>query len=277
MNYHELESKQILQDLIQKYGSKGLKVSFEDEGITLNELLRVKDICSQLNTHLNLKIGGVEAVRDLKDAMAVGVSKIVAPMVESSFALAKFVNSFKKYVEPYLSECPLLGINIETQQAIENLDQILSAKEAKNISTFTIGRCDLVFSLGKDRTFINDDEVFAVVEKALKKIKKCGFQTVMGGAISIDSIPFIEKLYFEGILDFIETRYVIFDLKDTINQLNEALDYSARFEIEILKGRYSFYQPFLASDIERVKMIEKRLTSSKQLSEVDEYCISNRG
>ena len=42
---------------------------------------------------LYLKIGGAEAIRDIKDALELGVDGLVAPMIESSFGLVKFLNA----------------------------------------------------------------------------------------------------------------------------------------------------------------------------------------
>jgi hypothetical protein len=42
---------------------------------------------------LYLKIGGVEALRDIKDALDLGVDGLIAPMVESPFGVVKFVSA----------------------------------------------------------------------------------------------------------------------------------------------------------------------------------------
>ena len=52
--------------------------------------------CS-LNIDLSVKIGGCEAKRDIVDCIHVNCDSIVAPMIESNFALTKFLQSLKVY------------------------------------------------------------------------------------------------------------------------------------------------------------------------------------
>ena len=84
MNAREFKCVSILTDLIENEGLVGVKTSFEDEGALFNETIRLKEICNQANTKLTLKIGGPEAIRDLKDSSIIGVRGIVAPMIESA-------------------------------------------------------------------------------------------------------------------------------------------------------------------------------------------------
>ena len=93
MNNREFECVRILTDLVENYGLVGIKTSFEDEGASFNEVLRLKEICNQSKTKVTLKIGGPEAIRDIKDSMIIGVKGLVAPMVESEFGLTKFINA----------------------------------------------------------------------------------------------------------------------------------------------------------------------------------------
>jgi hypothetical protein len=95
MNKMELSSTALLKDLVENNGVIGIKTSFEDEGASLNEVIRLKELCNQAGTKLLLKIAGAEAKRDLVDSQIIGVKGIVAPMIESAFALDKFVKSAK--------------------------------------------------------------------------------------------------------------------------------------------------------------------------------------
>ena len=74
MNSYEIKMVNILTDLVDNNGVIGIKTSFEDEGATFNEVIRLKEICNQTNTKLNLKIGGPEAIRDIKDSTIIGFS-----------------------------------------------------------------------------------------------------------------------------------------------------------------------------------------------------------
>jgi dTDP-glucose 4,6-dehydratase len=56
MNKREFKCTEILTDLIENEGLVGIKTSFEDEGATFNEVLRLKEICTQANVKVTLKI-----------------------------------------------------------------------------------------------------------------------------------------------------------------------------------------------------------------------------
>ena len=45
-----------------------------------------------------LKIGGVEAITDIYNALALGVKGIIAPMAETAFAANKFLNAIKTFI-----------------------------------------------------------------------------------------------------------------------------------------------------------------------------------
>jgi hypothetical protein len=98
MNTREFKCVKILTDLIENEGLIGIKTSFEDEGALFNETVRLKEVCNQAKTKITLKIGGPEAIRDLKDSSIIGVKGLVAPMVESEFGLKKFIQATRTYI-----------------------------------------------------------------------------------------------------------------------------------------------------------------------------------
>ena len=125
MNSREFKCVKILTDLIENEGLIGIKTSFEDEGALFNETIRLKEICNQANTKLTLKIGGPEAIRDIKDSSIIGVKGLVAPMIESEFGLKKFIQSVNTHIPQDLLSTINLNINIETITAISNIEKIL--------------------------------------------------------------------------------------------------------------------------------------------------------
>ena len=141
--------KQLLEQLLilkEVYNVTGIKAEFEAEGSTYNDLVRLRRLTDKAGLNLILKIGGVEAVRDIKDSIELGVDGIVAPMVETAFGVKKFLSAYKSI---YRDNRIKLAINIETRNAIEELDDILDyegdikklgkntgADKQKNKSTF---------------------------------------------------------------------------------------------------------------------------------------------
>ena len=99
-NQNELLNE--LKNLKTEYDVCGIKSSFEDEGVIFNELIKLKELCISSNIDLNIKIGGCEAISDINNCLLLNVNGIVAPMVESSFALEKFIVSVNNNLTPQL-------------------------------------------------------------------------------------------------------------------------------------------------------------------------------
>ena len=69
----------------------GIKQSLEDEGASFNDIKIMKKITSVAKVDLNVKIGGCEAKNDIFICKKIKTNSIVAPMVESEYALRKFI------------------------------------------------------------------------------------------------------------------------------------------------------------------------------------------
>lgn len=82
--------------LRDEYNLQGVKAEFEAEGSSFRDLMRLRRLTSKAGVKLFLKIAGVEANRDIKDALEIDVDGIIAPMVESRFGAKKFFDSIQK-------------------------------------------------------------------------------------------------------------------------------------------------------------------------------------
>lgn len=262
MNSYEKEMSNILFDLVDNRGTIGIKTSFEDEGATFNEVLRLKEVCNQSGTKINLKIGGPEAKRDLKDAMIIGVKGIVAPMVESQFGLDKFVQAVDNVVIDQKTKQSLnLAINVETITAVSNLDSILQSEYANSLYGITIGRVDLIGSMGIARQDINSKKVCEIVAASFEKIKKAGLKTMMGGGLDRGSKDFVSSLQKQGLIDRVETRYVMFDASVCLNDFESNLRQAQMFELNWLKNKAETYGHMSSSERNRMLMIKERLSN----------------
>jgi len=262
MNTREFKCVNILTDLIENEGLIGIKTSFEDEGAMFNETVRLKEICNQAKTKLTLKIGGPEAVRDIKDSLIIGVKGLVAPMVESAFGLKKFIQSAKTYISEDTLSSIQLNINVETITAISNVQKMLDLSEANSLYGITIGRVDLVSSMGKDRGYVNSDEIYSLVHDVFVKVKEKGLKLCLGGAVSIDSLSFLKRLHSDGLLDKFETRYAIYDPSIALKNLSRALSKGQIFEYEWLQCKHEYYSSLANQDIKRIQMIQDRINQS---------------
>ena len=79
--------------LLKDIGVTGIKQSFEDEGVLLGDVVKMRRLCDIVNIKLSVKIGGCEAITDFINCLNIGADSIVAPMIESEFGLQKFVES----------------------------------------------------------------------------------------------------------------------------------------------------------------------------------------
>lgn len=262
MNSSEFNCVKILIDMIENHGLVGIKTSFEDEGASFNETIRLKEICNQAKTKITLKIGGPEAIRDLKDSIVIGVKGIVAPMVESAFGLKKFVNAAETHIPKDVLNSVQLNVNLESVSAINSIDEIFSTKEIEKLNGITVGRVDLVSSLNKNREYVNDEKILKMVRKVFIKTKEKNLKCCIGGAVSTDSFSFLKNLHSEGLLDKFETRYIMFDPSIALKNLPKALSKAQEFEYEWLVNKKNYYLSFANQDDKRIEMIQSRFKKS---------------
>ena len=215
--------KKELNNLLKK-GVVGIKQSFEDEGVLFDDVVKMKRICDSVGAYVSVKIGGCEAVSDINNCLMLDVNGIVAPMVESEFALQKFVEAVIVNIDISKREKMNFYINVESKTAYENLDKILSSPSSKLLTGIVIGRSDLTKSFGYGKQDVVSNEMCEVVTDILKQCKNYGFKTLMGGNIGTSSIEFIKKLYNKKLLNNIETRNIIIDLEKVKINIDEPLD-----------------------------------------------------
>ena len=194
-----------LRELVKDHHLAGVKCEFEAEGSTFFDVVRLRDLCSSANTHLDLKIGGAEAKRDVLDAMVLGVDGLIAPMIETEFAVFKF----RKLVESIYKEKggrPRIAINVETKTALERLDAILEKADGF-IDQVTFGRTDLSASYFDKAITPDSDFILDTIVERAAAIKKKGLRVTMGGSISVRTVQKLaERGYFARAIDQIETR-----------------------------------------------------------------------
>ncbi len=163
MNNRERKIVDLLKELKEDYQLKGIKTEFEAEGVELDELFRLKDVTSKAGVDITLKIGGCEGATGIKVSKMLGVSRIIAPMIESPFALQKFVHCVKTYYsEEELADVGL-GINIETITGYNQLDGMLAIPEFASLEDVVVARADMSGSLGKSFVdFMDSDELLTI-------------------------------------------------------------------------------------------------------------------
>lgn len=214
---------------LKSIGVVAIKQSFEDEGASFKDIEIMRLITKAARVNLNVKIGGCEAKNDIFFCKKIKADSIVGPMVESEYALNKFVHSANIGIKTNLL------INIETNLAVKKLDKMIKSNSFNFLKGVIIGRSDLAGSLNLTKKEVNSSKVFNIVETTLKKIKrlnKKNFIVKMGGSITPKSKIFISSLYLKNLLHRIETRNVEINLsKKTIENIDKIIVEAFKFEL----------------------------------------------
>ena len=82
--------------LLKKLGATGVKQSLEDEGVSFQDIKIMRVLTNKIKLKLNVKVGGCEAKNDIIFCTTIKADGIVAPMIESSYALKKFIQTVPK-------------------------------------------------------------------------------------------------------------------------------------------------------------------------------------
>lgn len=258
MNILEKEIIYVLEKLKNDYGVFEIKAEFEAEGSRMEEMMRLKDITSHVGLPIILKIGGVEAVTDIYNALSIGVKGIVAPMVETPFAMSKYIGMIKTMVAEDNAKDIEFAFNMETITAFSKMDEILGVKDIDIISGLTFGRVDYCASLGCGRHGIDSQDILGDCFCTFWKARKAGIRTALGGGISTASIEFIKKLHSADVLDKYETRKVVFP-SEACKHGEVAILEAVKFELLWLKSKRRYYSRIKAEDEKRIEMLEARL------------------
>lgn len=258
MNVLEYEMIDLLKRLKDKYGVFEIKAEYENEGSRQVELMRLKDVADHVGLPIILKIGGVEAITDIYEALSLGAKGIIAPMAETGFAASKFLGAIDTFVPEDNQKDVEFAINIETITAYRNFDEILGQEKIGFLDSITVGRVDFTASLGSDRSFVDSDEMLKYCKDIFKKAKAKKLRTALGGAISTGSIPFIKELVSKDLLDKYETRKLVFD-KTAVKNIAEGLAEGIKFELLWLKSKRRYYHRIRNEDEKRIAMLEERV------------------
>lgn len=259
MNILERRMYDLLKEMKNSYNLSGIKLSFEDEGLTMEQAQNMSSIAYKAGVSVSMKIGGAEAKRDIRDAKVLGVDKIVAPMIESSYALKKFTDAVSKiYTNDEMNDVHFM-INIETITGYKNIESMLNSTPANKLSGFVLGRTDFVGSMGEKKSFVNSDAMFKIATDFANVCKQTNKQLFVGGNVNAESIEFfkgMKKIHLNGL----ETRNIIFD-SDVLysNNIKIAIEKALEFESLWLQAKDKNYETMLNEDKRRMEDIQSRL------------------
>ena len=264
MNNLERKMVDVLKDLKENHYVCGIKAEFEAEGTRLEEAMRLKEVITVAGLGLTMKIGGCEAIRDMYEARVLGVDRIVAPMVETAYALKKYLKAVETVFPPEEREHLDVAVNIETIGGCRNFDEMLELPEISILGGVVMGRVDLTGSMGLGRDDINTDVVFDITSDLFTQAKAKGLECAVGGGVGKEALPFFRKLK-PGLLDRYETRKLIFQCPNALaDDPEKGILKAVGFELLWLKNKRDFYGMIYNEDKLRIQMLESRY---KQLIE----------
>jgi hypothetical protein len=259
MNSYEKKMLDILREGREEFGVLATKAEFEAEGTRTDELLRLLEIANKADVGLALKVGGCEAIRDMLEARQFGVRYIIAPMVETPYALSKYIAAKDKVYSAEEQQDVSFLFNLETITAYKNLAPMLELASGKpGCDGCVFGRVDFSGSIGGGRDRIESEEVTSAVENVAQACRDKGLQFVVGGAVSIDALANLKR--FKAVhLDRFETRKVVFSGSALESpSLAKALRQAVHFELLWLLNKREYYGLMHREDQARIEMLETR-------------------
>jgi hypothetical protein len=234
-----------------------LKGGTEVEAMTFDELLEMRELSRGI-VPMVVKIGGPEARNDIDYILSIGVDKILAPMIESSYGLKNFVTTVEDLDKKRVAS---LAINIETITAYKNIESIVNSPYFLSIEQVTIGRTDLSCSMDKD---VDSDEVTAITKEIIQLAKLHDKKTSCGGKINPSNALMIKEMINP---DYINTRNITIDCnlsKDISTDIQKALKWEKDF-YEYMSKRFPKRKTFYTN---LINTIDNRLTKKPAFADI---------
>ncbi len=237
--------------LKEECGCIAIKAEFEAEGSRTEELVMLSDLVRRANVPLTLKIGGCEAARDLDQSRMFDAESIMAPMVESPYAMRKFRMTADKIFACDTERVNWI-INAETKTCHANLDEIL--EEGKGfLNTVCIGRSDLSGSMGLSDQ-INGEEMFEAVKDIAVRCRAAGYGVTFGGKVMPQAVDFV--IGMASFVDAYETRKVTFKTRTDRDSILNSIEHALRFETLYLELKRAYYRNMYVEDEARLSRLE---------------------
>lgn len=165
----------------------GLKIETEAEGASFFDISNLVEFGKSSNLPVFVKIGGPDARNDIRECLSLGVDGLIAPMIESPFAVKKFHEASRD------SRVSWRCLTIETITAFQNLESIASAAREYGIQGLTFGRGDFSDSVNR-RGEEDSEEISAYVDQFTATCRDYGLVASVGGNMRKSSLRLLAKL-----------------------------------------------------------------------------------
>lgn len=264
MNPTEANMLDMLRKGRDHFGVVAVKAEFEAEGTRPDELLRLLDLARRADLKVALKIGGCEAISDLHASRLYGVDYIIAPMVETPYALSKFADARDKVYGCQPVETEFL-FNLETADTLKRLNDMVPLAESR-LDGIVFGRVDFTLSRGLPRGAINDRSITNAVLQAAEACRAHNLDLVVGGSVALEAAGALREIRSVR-LDRFETRKVVFDgsAVETPN-FDAAIANAVAFELAWLENKRDYYGRIADEDTARIAMMRDRMRRDRLVS-----------
>jgi hypothetical protein len=225
-----------------------LKGEFEAEGLNAVELASEVIWAAHHGLDYLVKIGGCEAKSDIDYLQRLGVRSVVAPMIESGFAMQKYM--------AMLPDCAFdhVAVTVETYNAVDRIDDLLDA--GTKLTGVTIGRSDLTASFGGSST--NCPETLEKTLKVARAAKARGLEVTMGGSVDARTRDILREGHPLGeLIDAVETRKIVMPMGTFLE--DGTLEDSIAVECELLERRMGPLRTALNAMTDRHDKIRNRI------------------
>lgn len=240
-----------------------LKAEFEGEGSMFADVASLTQLSKSCRVPINIKLAGAEALRDLYELSYLGVNGVIAPMIESPFAVVKFREAVKRVQK--IHNFDKVSVLVESKVGLQNLPQIVSEFD-DTINSLIIGRGDLRASLINSEDYshsIDSDNFTEFITDSLSSFANSGFKIGMGGKLSIKTLDMLTKhSRLADLLDFIETRKIVLPTKLVLAQPS-LLKAAIKVEKLYINRKMNYYNSMLNDEATRALLLESRLEASE--------------
>lgn len=225
-----------------------LKGEFEAEGLSRDAVAAEFAFAARNGVDYLVKIGGCEARSDMRFLMRVGIRSIVAPMIESPFAMRKYQEMLPDDAFDHV------GVTIETIDAVRRIEEILDA--GTKLTEVTVGRTDLTASCGLNN--VDSKEIISMVKRVARAAASRGLTTNMGGSVNAVTRTLLQRdAELRELVTNVETRKCVMPVAGFI--ANGALEGAFKVEGALLEVIISHHGSVASSARARVNQIRARL------------------
>ena len=231
-----------------KLGTEAEALSFEEVAL----LRRVVDEHCASPVRFVGKIGGPDARNDLYQFDLLGVEGFVGPMVESAYGLQIYLEAVALMVPSRGPGLPYLGINVETHQAVANLDAMLAVDGVDRLAFMNVGRSDLSASVGQR---VDDPDVTDMTCEVITKAQAAGLSGHVGGCVTSTTLaPVLERVQPDGF----HTRFLAFRLEPGA-PVDERVGAALEAELELLELLAAASEARREMHVSRLEVTRKRM------------------